>query len=951
MVDDDDDDEGFGDFKSAPFSRTVLSNSITVNGRDSTVAANDDEDWGDFVNSSGLSHPKASNPLDAFGFSTDKKLENKDSESNQPASAPGRVNSGMVRWERLKGALPLSIFGDVDEDEESGVGDPSFGDGGASLFSSKNVDSMKKGSGLNVNDLVANSYKQIDHKNDCITDLNGSNSVDKTNKNDKNSDLNISSLKLGVAELSSNARPPDSSWNWVNSNANDLHENGTNGLKLNSKWLDLDWSLLNLNTHINNSNKDGKFSVTGEAKSSTNKANSVSAAENGRFDNGDNDGWGFKDSQAQTPMDDELSKVKQIKIENGLLPNLNGINPGWNECNFDFSGWNSNGNRINSSTNSMNPVLVAENREVVDDGDGDDEWEFKVADSKPQVEVDKKMPEKFEGALYTSSFGNGVHGISNFGFDFNSSYKNKENDIEKKLHYPQVDAKVGSDENSWAFKDAFPEAGSKDKEEHNIAEVSLAVEALVFNEVQGNKVRADNHKGALPLSLFGDEETEADDPVIDQDISAQFTSDQRVGVKNPYFNIPINDLISRLYSQAEQSTSVNREQSLSENGLDSTKTVMSSNLGNANHDFDYDSWEFQDASAGARAEDQFSVIGLQESHTKYSTKIELNDYVELFSKLKKELYYIALCHLENLKKTQSAAALIGEDAKVQALDREIQDLTNELHKDSISSGEAYSERRSQENISLHMFVKVLHEPKFQDLESECHLTKKLSLAESDFRSALELLKYVSFTLKVLSSVPREEQSSYISAWSKMLSVCAQELRHGAFIWKRSLQENVHDQILSKPQGKKYVLALGEIYRVVEVIRLSAELYKPWILASSTDSMGIFTLLSKCSLIWSSSGLEMALLGILNSPDFEYGESLKTILESIKYIHDLDSHTLYNHVVSGQGPICQLSALTAGMVPGMKTVVWNGQHCFLTLANLWANLVSSEPPNLPCIHVG
>lgn len=76
---------------------------------------------------------------------------------------------------------------------------------------------------------------------------------------------------------------------------------------------------------------------------------------------------------------------------------------------------------------------------------------------------DQKMPEKFEGALYTSSFGNGVHGISNFGFDFNSSYKNKENDIEKKLHYPQVDAKVGSDENSWAFKDAFPEAGSKDK--------------------------------------------------------------------------------------------------------------------------------------------------------------------------------------------------------------------------------------------------------------------------------------------------------------------------------------------------------------------------------------------------------------------------------------------------------------------------------------------------------
>lgn len=56
------------------------------------------------------------------------------------------------------------------------------------------------------------------------------------------------------------------------------------------------------------------------------------------------------------------------------------------------------------------------------------------------------------------------------------------------------------------------------------------------------------------------------------------------------------------------------------------------------------------------------------------------------------------------------------------------------------------------------------------------------------------------TLKILTSASREDQFSYISAWSKMLSVCAQELRHGAFIWKQSLQESVHEQILSKPQG-------------------------------------------------------------------------------------------------------------------------------------------------------
>ena len=35
--------------------------------------------------------------------------------------------------------------------------------------------------------------------------------------------------------------------------------------------------------------------------------------------------------------------------------------------------------------------------------------------------------------------------------------------------------------------------------------------------------------------------------------------------------------------------------------------------------------------------------------------------------------------------------------------------------------------------------------------------------------------------------------------------------------------------------------------------------------------------------------------------------------------------------------------TLEMVPDMKVVVWNGNHCFLMLVNLWANLISSDPP--------
>ncbi|KAG8648260.1 hypothetical protein MANES_09G166100v8 [Manihot esculenta] len=930
------DDEGFGDFKMSPLNSTIHSNPTMVDGRDSpAAAANDDDDWGDFVNSGGLPHalslPEIWKPLDPLGFATDQKMKRNDSESNQLGSAPGRVNSGIAEWEKPKGALPLSLFGDLEEEEEKesgAAGDPSFGDGGASLFSSKNIDSVNKGSSVIVNELVANLYKQNDPRNGSIADLNGSNSVEKTNKNETCSDLNLSSLNLGVVEPIRNAHPSDSSWDRVNPNANVLNANGKDELKLSSHWSNFDWGL-NLNTNVINSNKDGANLVTEGVKSSTKGANSISVADTAKCDNG-GDGWEFEDTQAKNPASDEISKTNHIKTSNGPVPNLTEVNSSWNELSSGFNECNSNFNSVNSSINSMNPSLVGENGDG--DNDDDDGWEFRGADSKPQVGDDKDGQIKDEPVPTVKFDGTGLS------WDMLHSDSSELNTKEVKLDEKHFTASLTNaeedfgDADGWDFKGAEPE--------------------LQVKHSKGNKVRTENHKGALPLFLFGDEETEADDPVIHEDFSTQkSTSDQRVGIMKPHLNISINDLISSLYSQAEQSTSVNDEQSLNDNGLNSTKIVIPSNLANANHDIDDDSWEFQDASTGARNEDQTSVLGLEQSHAKYSTKIELNDFVEFFSNLKKELHYIALCHLENLKKTQSAAALSGEDAKVQALDKEIQDLNSELHQYSIFSGVVHSDDCSPGNVCLNIFVEVLQEPKFQAFESECRLTKKLSLAESNFRSANELLKYVDLTLKILTSASREDQFSYISAWSKMLSVCAQELRHGAFIWKQSLQESVHEQILSKPQGKKYVLALGEIYRVVEVLGSSVKLYKPWMLASSTDTMDIFALLSECSSLWSSSGLEEALHSILISPDFEYDESLKALLESIKYIHDLDAFELYNHAFSGQGPICKLSALTIRTVPGMKTVVWNGEKCFLTLANLWTNLVSSDPPNLPCIHVG
>lgn len=37
--------------------------------------------------------------------------------------------------------------------------------------------------------------------------------------------------------------------------------------------------------------------------------------------------------------------------------------------------------------------------------------------------------------------------------------------------------------------------------------------------------------------------------------------------------------------------------------------------------------------------------------------------------------------------------------------------------------------------------------------------------------------------------------------------------------------------------------------------------------------------------------------------------------------------------------------------GMKLIDWNGEHYFVTLANLWANLISNDPPELPQLIIG
>ncbi|XVE89698.1 hypothetical protein DITRI_Ditri20bG0016800 [Diplodiscus trichospermus] len=946
-----DNEEGFGDFKFIS-----SSSSHSINGPDlfasntttTTVTTNDDDDddddWGDFVKSNNASSRTDSVPGNNFHFDPFPNS----SSPTQPDSAPNRVESAKNRWSRLTGALPLSIFGEEDKEEEgSDALDAGF-NGVTGSFSFPKKDGNLKGKGLDLNYLIADLYKQ----NEKGKEENGIGSGLDVNKG---VDLN----------------PKVETWNW---NGLNLGLNGS-GFKVVASDLSGNTSALDKNEVNLGSNgdvfgmerKEQNFGSIGPGSGQ----NGLTLDSNGMTSNlidedKDDDGWEFRGAESKAETDDDNLKIDK----NDPMPNFSVSTLIWDPLGTNANGLNSNINGVNSNAGVLNSSLVDEN----DDFGDDVGWEFKTAESETGsgtgiAKVQAREQENPEGAEFGFGLGNTVNGPSLFlgtsggisnkpgewdlGFSFSPRFgsQSEQNGTKIGVISSPVDKNVESDEMSWAFKDTISENGSKTKERPKDADASsFGVEGLSFeSHIQGNDETLEKLKGAFPLSIFGEAELEADDSLRYEDLSTLKPTSPRAGMKDTHSNISINDLISSLYSQAEKNASLNHITVPNENGLPPSQTEVGPNLVNdGSDDFDDDSWEFKGAVCGTREENQNSPLGFGDSYEEYSCKTGINDYVDFYSKLTVELCFVALSHLDNMKKDQSAAAPSGEDAEVEAIEKEIQGLYHELQKDGLISKEVDPANFQSRNIYLGEFAKVLEEKKFEVLESEYHLSEKLSLAEKDLRFATELLKHAASTLKILKLGSVEDQSNYVSTWSRILSVCALELKHGASIWKQSLQKNIHSQLLSKPQGRQYILALGEIFRVVKIVgSLSTKLYKPWILFSSEYPNNFLALVKQCSTLWSNSGLEEALRSLSDTTDLT--NDIEALFGSIQSIHDFDAHKLYKQVFSGQEPTCYLSGVSAGALPGMKMVVWDGRHYFLTIVNLWANLISREPPNLPDIH--
>ncbi|KAM6577749.1 hypothetical protein CsatB_029586 [Cannabis sativa] len=995
---DDDDDEGFGDFKFAPMTPVHTASSITTNLKtSSSTDLFSDDDWGDFVTTpsnqinggfefsngtavhSSFSPSQNQNPLDLFGNSVDGN----ESTMSRVESVPSGAELAKVQWVKPQGAIPLSLFGETEEeDNNSAAAQPTVGDGAASFFHKKD-DCDRKGlvlnGGVGINDLIANLYSQSPR----IKVENGSHPNSISDGATTKSSMNVEGL---VSKTNAFYWQP----NGLDSAFHDTDPKSSNKLDSNIG--------------------SGKFNSNGLSSDLVEEGDNIDDV-----DEDDDDGWEFKGADAnkqeqrvvempQPKVEAAMENDREFKVDDGgrlnveesitavefnngafghvdMLTQLSDKPHKADNSLFDFNPSFASPNDFlwdSPSTSEKNHMEIGSKFPTVGERGNSNEnfWQFRDAFSEvgpePKLEAAKVAnPADLGGQALN---GHGADGTIDFfsvsealpktgGWDFESTFTSSsaiEDSIIPNLHSSSMKNDMGNgacssaddkndecDDNDWDFQDASSETVSKLEGDSVFGPDHTAnMIPPVFNGAnQKNEVKLKSHE-ALPLSIFGDEELENDSSQFPKDVLMQkptsypsYNSNKALGS-----NLSINDLISSLYIQAAENTSVSDTPEVSENGMPVSLRPLESDILNNDDDFDDDAWEFKDAVLDTQDQNQTFATHVEDLPSKSYTKLQLKDFVDFYNKLKDYSRVAALSHFENLKKAQSSATPPGEEANLEACDEEIEKIYNELCQDNIIS-EFDSENLPSKNFCFSELLKALQEPKFKVLESEYQLSKQLSLAETNLGSAIELSKHAASTLSILKLGSAEEQSSYVSKWSKIVNVCAQELRHGASIWKQALQKNVQSQMLSKTQGRQYIICLAEIYRVVQVLGVSAELYKPWILSDIEEPVGLFRLLNECSTLWSTSGLDEALQIISQQYASEFGATLNALLESMKCINDIDALLLQNHCLSQEQPICRLSMLSAGIVPGMKMVVWDGNHYSLKLANLWANLISSDPPAL------
>ncbi|KAJ0976081.1 hypothetical protein J5N97_018046 [Dioscorea zingiberensis] len=479
---------------------------------------------------------------------------------------------------------------------------------------------------------------------------------------------------------------------------------------------------------------------------------------------------------------------------------------------------------------------------------------------------------------------------------------------------------------------------SGDFKEYTSKPASVGIETnQIVISLQGGPKKWENNMDEL--AIFTQSNSKGDNNWQNGDLYEFSSEPASLGYANNIFSS--FDLIPDLIVKPGQDIAVSTKFGPSEYKEYPSSSPVSITI-NGDSDFDDSNWEFQAASEKTNVETDHSTVFNNEH---LSTDTIQSNVLNFYFRLKEASLCLAGHHLDDLKEAHEGAALSGEQSKAIKLNEEIQVVSEKLKQDDLAI-DVFKGKYPSKHVCASQLLEVVKKQDVEPFAQEFHLLEQISSAEKDLVSAIKLFEHTTLVLHVLAQTSREMQQAYLMAWSRLADACARELQHGDVIWKESVRMNVHKQILS--QGSQYFVALGEIYFVAETLKASLKLYKPWILLNQALSSNIATNLDMCDEAWSKPGLESALETISEMMDLNDTMLAKNLLKSIKFIEGLDESTLRNHQ-SGHGKqICRLSLFPTEMIQGLKGVDWNGEHYILTVANLWANKVSSDPPQLPRI---
>lgn len=405
--------------------------------------------------------------------------------------------------------------------------------------------------------------------------------------------------------------------------------------------------------------------------------------------------------------------------------------------------------------------------------------------------------------------------------------------------------------------------------------------------------------------------------------------------KMDYSPVTRSSIIQNLYEKTDSPRAALPSQNSVNNGQEVYQLGKSSADVNAVMDFDQFDWEFQNAAEIGEVE----KIGAHESDQGHANESTSYTLVDVYCRLNEVSLSLIVHHLVVLK----VHALPGATPEVKKINEKIQEAYGNLQ-EIITSDDACIDKQIASGINK--LLNVMRTSNFRTVEQECHLSERLLDAEKHLNAAVDLFEHSSSVLQILRLASTEQQLFYINAWSKLASACVEELQLGAKIWTESLEGNISKQILNK--GNKYFLALGEVYRIIKILKATVRVYMPWLLSNLENSNDIVAFLEKGNAAWINSGLEEALRSISSNMDLDDKDLAKPLLESIHLIDNVNVPTFQDTASQHKNRFCKFSLLPLDKLPGIKTAVWNGDYYITKIANLWANRISPDPPELPSI---